>query len=104
MSSVVLMELEVGAGTLAARRAVKRLGAAFERTGRLVPPSPSAWRRTASALRGLQARGRELRRASLVHDVLIALTARELGATVLTRDASDYAEIQRLVDVSVMTL
>ena len=48
--------------------------------------------------------GREHRRASLVHDVMIALTARDLGATVVTNDASDYAAIQQFVDVSIMVV
>lgn len=102
LSSVVLMELEVGANTLSARRAVKQIAAAFDKAGRIVPPSPAAWRRAGSVLRGLRARGREIRRASLVHDVMIALTARDLGAAVVTNDASDYAAIQQLVDVSVL--
>jgi predicted nucleic acid-binding protein len=49
-------------------------------------------------LRELRAKGRETRRASLVHDVLIALTAREIGATVITGDVSDFEVIYELVD------
>jgi predicted nucleic acid-binding protein len=50
--------------------------------------------------RGLQTKGREIRRASHVHDVLIALTARDIGATLITRDVSDHAAIRKLVDFS----
>ncbi len=104
MSTVVLMELEAGATTLAARRAIGQLSLAFERTGRLVAPSPAAWKRAGSVLRGLRARGREVRRASVVNDMLIALTARDIGATVFTRDSSDFAAIRRLVDFSLIAV
>jgi predicted nucleic acid-binding protein len=45
-------------------------------------------------LRDLKGGGREIRAASLVDDVLIALTARSLGATVFTNDASDFEVIR----------
>ena len=100
LSTVVLMELEVGATTPAAKRAVKQLAVAFERADRIATPSPNAWRTASRVLRGLRDQGREIRRSSLVHDVMIALTARDLGATLLTHDASDYAAIRRHVDFS----
>jgi predicted nucleic acid-binding protein len=100
MSAVVRMELEAGATTVAARRAVGHLSSAFERTGRLVVPSVSAWKRVGGVLRALRSKGREVRRSSLVHDVLIALTARDIGATVFTNDGSDFTAIRKLVDFS----
>lgn len=100
MSTVVLMELEAGATTLAARRAVNELSRAYERAGRLVVPSRDVWRRAGAVLRGLRSRGREIRRSSLVHDVLIALTARDIGASVFTNDASDFGAIRKVVDFS----
>lgn len=103
MSTVVLMELEAGASTAAARRAVGQLTRVFERNGRLAMPPSGAWRRAGGVLRALRSKGRETRRASLVHDVLIALTAREIGATLVTSDASDFAVIRKLVDFSFAT-
>jgi predicted nucleic acid-binding protein len=100
LSSVVLMELEAGATTRAARSAAAELARAFDKVGRIAPPSREVWARTGAVLRGLQAKGREIRRASLVHDVLIALTARDIGATLITRDVSDHAAIRKLVDFS----
>lgn len=100
MRTVVLMELEAGAGTPAARRAVSRLARAFDATGRVLPPSTAAWKRAGRILHGLRTGGREIRRASLVNDVLIALTARDIGATVITSDVSDFSAIRRLVDFS----
>ena len=100
LSAVVLMELEAGAKTLAARRAVKQLADTFVRVDRFAAPSTTAFLRAGPLLRSLRMRGREIRRASFVNDLLIALTARELGATVLTNDASDFAEIERVLDFS----
>jgi predicted nucleic acid-binding protein len=48
-------------------------------------------------LQRLREAGREVRRASLVNDVLIALSARSIGATLLTADA-DYEAIGAMVD------
>jgi predicted nucleic acid-binding protein len=100
MSSVVLMELEAGATTLAARHAVNELSRVYEKAGRLVLPTRAVWKRAGGVLRGLRSRGREIRRSSLVHDVWIALTARDIGASVITNDASDFSEIRKLVDFS----
>jgi predicted nucleic acid-binding protein len=97
MSSVVLMELEAGARTAAAQRAVGLLGTTFARVGRLEQPTRAVWQRAGTILRKLRNSGLEVRRAALVHDVLIALTARAIGATLLTRDESDHTAIRKLV-------
>ena len=47
-------------------------------------------------LRALRLGGREVRQASLVNDVLIALTARSIRATLYTADAEDFEEIKRV--------
>ena len=49
-------------------------------------------------LRALQESGgyRVARSGSLVNDVLIALSARSIGATVITRDARDFAAIREI--------
>jgi predicted nucleic acid-binding protein len=73
---------------------------AFERTNRLLPPSTTAWARAGTVLRKLRESGREIRRSSLVHDLLIALTARDIGATVLTSHESDFASIRKYLDFS----
>jgi hypothetical protein len=48
----------------------------------------------------LRRKGPEIRGASLVHDVLIALTARGAGAAVVTGDRDSWA-IQSVIDVVV---
>jgi predicted nucleic acid-binding protein len=102
MSTVVWMELQAGATTKRAEQAVARIARTFAATGRLIAPSVAVWKSAGPVLRRLRTSGRETRRASLVHDVLIALTARDLGATVVTSDASDFGAIQKHVDFSWM--
>ena len=98
MSSVVWMELEAGATTKRAQQAVARLARTFAATNRLIAPSPAVWASAGPLLRRLRGAGREVRRASFVNDVLIALTARDVGATVVTNDASDYGSIEKHLD------
>lgn len=100
LSGVVLMELQAGATTPRAQRAVALIAREHERVGRTTYPSADAWTRAGIVLRHLRSRGRETRRASLVNDVLIALNAREIGATLVTRDVADHATISELVDYS----
>jgi predicted nucleic acid-binding protein len=97
LSAVVLMELRAGAVMLPARRAVDHLARAYAAGGRIVAPSSQVYDEAGRMLRQLKELGREVRRASLVNDVLIALTARTLGATVFSAD-QDHDAIRSLLD------
>lgn len=94
LSSVVASELLAGARTESARRLVEReLLGAFDRRGRIVAPSASAWAKTGLVL------GRATTAsigASWQNDLLLAHTAREFGWTLITRD-KDFARIRLLV-------
>jgi predicted nucleic acid-binding protein len=97
MSTVVSMELRIGATTLPARRALDQLVRAYSASGRLVVPDVVVFDQAGRTLQRLREAGREIRRASLVNDVMIAHSARSIGATVLTSD-TDYELIRDLVD------
>lgn len=97
LSSVVQMELRAGARMLPARRALDHVVKAYRSAGRVVAPSPEVFDQAGHILRRLRDDGLEVRRASLVNDVLIALSARALGATVVTAD-HDYAAIRSVVE------
>ncbi len=101
LSAVVLMELRAGAETPKARRALDRLVHGYASAGRIVAPTPYAFDHAGVLLNALAHRGRGVRRASLVNDVLIGLSTRALGATLYTRDAADFAAIRALVDFDV---
>ena len=98
LSSVVQMELRVGASTRPARRLLDHLVRAHAASSRLVAPSTSVFDEAGLVLRALRMAGREVRHAALVNDVLIALSARRLGATLYTANADDFTAIRRVRD------
>jgi predicted nucleic acid-binding protein len=75
---------------------VQRVEAAFARAGRIVLPSRTVFADAGDALRALQAR-RDFHletTPSIVNDVLIALSARSIGAAVITQNGDHYRAIQ----------
>ncbi len=106
MSTVVLLELQAGALDPVAVKAVGDLYRAFTRTGRLLSPSPESFWRAGNVLRVLQRRrGFDLRtRFRLVNDCLIALSSRQIGATVITRNQRDFRLIQQIVPFSLLVI
>jgi predicted nucleic acid-binding protein len=98
LSAVVLMELRAGAFSPRDRRLVRRLQDAFDRSGRILPPSRTVFAEAGDILRALQA-GSGYRIGgshSIANDVLIALSARSIGATVVTQNERDYRAIQAI--------
>lgn len=104
MSSVVLLELEAGAFSLKDQRKVQQLAENFERAGRIVTPASADYPAGGRVLRQLQAKkGYNLSKAySLVNDVLIALSARRIGATLLTQNAKDFEAIAEMMPLSLV--
>jgi predicted nucleic acid-binding protein len=100
LSSVVQMELRTGAITRRARQGLDQLIRAHAVSGRLVAPSPAQFNEAGLALQALRLAGQEIRRAALVNDLLIALTARQLGATLYTSDVEDFEAIRQVHNFS----
>ena len=102
MSSVVVQELLAGAESQVHSAKLERdMLRPFERRGRIVAPSHEAWRRSGQVLAALARRnGLDLRRVpkSFVNDILIALSCREAGATLVTNNLDDFARIRAEVD------
>jgi predicted nucleic acid-binding protein len=96
LSAVVLMELRAGAFSKADRRLLMRLQKAFEGAGRVLTPSRSVFAEAGDVLRQLQTDHGHNPGAtrSIASDVVIALSARSIGATVVTQNARDYRAIQ----------
>jgi predicted nucleic acid-binding protein len=96
LSAVVLMELRAGALSPRDRRLLQRLETAFERAGRILAPSRTVFADAGDALRRLQTdRGYHLGGShSIANDVLITLSARSIGATVITQNERDYRAIR----------
>ena len=95
LSSVVLMELRIGADTLRRQRVVDRIQAAFP-ASRLFAPLPLLFDQAGQLFRTLHGNGSGLDdRLGPVNDLLIALTARQIGATVLTSNVEDFQRVAR---------
>lgn len=74
------------------------LFSAFRRAGRILLPTASVYEEAGEVLRLLQTEmDYNLEGAfSLTNDVLIALSARSIGATVLTQNRSDFEAIRAI--------
>jgi len=103
MSVVVAQELRAGLRRAADRARLEReLLAVFERTGRVVTPSRQAWNDSGDLLAELAARdGLEPGRVSKAfgNDVLLGLSCREAGLTLVTDNLADFERISRIVPV-----
>jgi predicted nucleic acid-binding protein len=98
LSAVVMLELYAGAFSPRDRRVVRGVVAAFERADRILVPSGAVYEDAGHVLRGLQRlRGYQVATSSsVVNDVLIALSARSIGASVVTSNARDFAAIREV--------
>ena len=96
LSAVVLMELRAGAFSVRDRRLVQRLESVFAKAGRILVPSRAVFVEAGDAMRRLQAdRGFHIEsNHSIVNDVLIALSARSIGAAVVTQNEDHYQAIR----------
>lgn len=98
LSAVVLMELSAGAFSARDRRLVREITSAFARVGRILVPTVANYEEAGDVLRRLQeSRGYTVASAyGLVDDVLVALSARSIGATVITQNERDFVAIQTI--------
>jgi predicted nucleic acid-binding protein len=98
LSSIVAMELYAGAHLKKDKDGVDRIYNIFNKTRRIVVPEKSSFPKAGIVLDDLRTRqGYDLKKTvSLSHDVLIALSALSIGATVITENQKDFLAIQRV--------
>lgn len=100
LSAVAVQELRAGARAARAAEQVERnLFEPFERTGRILTPSYAAWKRSGAILAALAEReGLDVARVSkgFANDVLLAVTCRDAGVTLVTANRRDFARIARV--------
>ncbi|HEU4340312.1 MAG TPA: type II toxin-antitoxin system VapC family toxin [Candidatus Binatia bacterium] len=100
MSSVVFAELYAGAKDRFTLRQLQRVYRTFDRLDRVITPDKQVWFEAGQVLQqlGVQYGFEATGLARLTHDVLIALTARKIGAVVYTRNQKDFERIRALKD------
>lgn len=98
LAAVVMMELYAGARSRRDRRLLDSVTGTFAKAGRILVPTDSLYREAGHVLSELSGKRPTLSRqlAALTNDVLIALSARSIGATILTRNRPDFLAIQRI--------
>ncbi len=93
VSAIVLMELYLGADTPKRKRAVDQVVAAFP-ANRVIAPASFLFPRAGKLFRILYYGSiKAADRLGPMNDLLIALTAREIGATVVTNNISEFTRI-----------
>lgn len=100
MSAVVIEELYAGAFDKISIKLLDRMYETFENLGRLVTPGASDWQKAGKVIAKLGNKyGFEDRFLSKVtNDVLIALSARRIGAVLVTNNTKDFLKVKEFVD------
>lgn len=103
MSVVVMEELYAGALDKASNRLLDRIFRTFDKVDRMITPDGSDWQKAGKILAKLGKKYgfEEIRLSRLLNDILIALSARKIGATIFTRNQKDYLRIKEFVDFKI---
>jgi predicted nucleic acid-binding protein len=99
LASVVSAELRAGAVDQTGRSVVLELTERFDRLGRVVTPEARSWSLAGDVLGDIRRREPGLRDkiTRLWNDALIALSARQIGASVVTGNVEDFELLRRFV-------
>ncbi len=106
LSSVVVEELYAGALDDRAVRLVERQVGALKRVGRLVTPLFEDWEKAGRLVAMITRRepGRKRKVQQMLNDILLALSARRMGADLYTLNRDDFTLIQRYQPFSLKLL
>lgn len=98
-SSVVAQELIVGCTDDLALRRVENFFRPFERVGRVINPGYQDWKEAGTlAVRiGLKRPDLKSKKVVLINDIMIALSCRGIGATLITLNLRDFELIRGFV-------
>jgi len=100
MSSVVLSELYSGAHDSQSIKLLDKLHHTFQNVGRLIVPNDGDWRQTGGIIAKLRKKyGFEAKYlARIQNDILIACSARKIGAFIVTQNEKDFRRIKEFID------
>jgi predicted nucleic acid-binding protein len=106
LSSVVVEELYAGALDRQGVQLVERYTSTLERAGRIVSPTFQDWKDAGKLVADLTRKepGRKSKVQQILNDILIALCARQIGATLFTFNRDDFALICRYKPFSLEVL
>lgn len=106
LSAVVAYELLVNARNARTQTLVREFTRPMERTGRVVSPTFEDWVQASQIVTAIEEKDRGWRSKlpSLLNDILIALCARRIGATLLTYNRDDFRLIRRYKDFSLQVV
>ena len=102
LSSVVRAELTQGARGESGRLLVAKLARALESVGRVISPNHEDWVEAASIQSKIWDAKPALRSKRLLNDLLIARSARRVGACIFTDNEGDFELIGRWLPVEVL--
>ena len=103
MSAVVIEELYAGASDDASIKLLDNLYKTFDSAGRLIVPDASDWQKTGRIVAKLGSKYgfEEIFLARITNDILIALSARKIGAVVVTHNTKDFQKIKEFIDFQI---
>jgi predicted nucleic acid-binding protein len=103
---VVAYELLVNARDAQTQAHVQEFTHPMERTGRILSPAFHDWVEASQIVTAIEEKDRGWRSKlpGLLNDILIALCARQIGATLLTYNRDDFRLIRRHKDFSLRVL
>lgn len=104
LSSVVRLEMVQGARGDIARARVGQALVPLERVGRVVAPTHADWAQAGVTQGRIWDEHSALRTKDLQNDILIACTARRIGAVVVTSNTKDFDLIRPYVPHRTVTL
>ena len=106
LSAVVSYELGVNAQNRRTRTLLQDFVRPMERTGRVVTPAFDDWSLASEVVTAIESNEKSWRSKlpALLNDILIALSARRIGATLLTYNRDDFQLIRRHTDFSLRVL
>ena len=106
LSAVVASEILIGALTPECERAFRRgILEPFQARRRLHVPTWSTWDGATSVDRRMRRRSgyqSQLDRRSFFQNILIAASARDIGATVITLNTRDFERIGEFIDIAIV--
>ncbi len=106
LSAVVAYELLVDAQDRQTRIRLEEFTRPMERTGRVVSPTFEDWVQASEVITAIGEREKAWRSKlpRLLNDLLIALCARRIGATLLTHNREDFRLIRRHLEFALRVL